>query len=242
MTSTERVHHQTIQHQTKENTAKQNPRRQNSLTSTQSTYIVAVHRAIQKYMMRHFAKASMTYFDPEDLASYATELIMAKLGTFMSKYPDPIAGAHAVARNAAWDHQRRVRVQRGEGARGERAVVGLQDRIRRGDEDSPTYEELLVSTYANPEDIVDRIDAEREIAEVLDEFTPVGLEGVLAIEIDGRTQGEIAKGNKVRRETVNRAIKQGQERARKKREANARKKQSQVNAARAAHARKRGKK
>lgn len=229
-----------IHQPTKENTAKQNPRRQNSLTSTQSTYIIAVHRAIQKYMMRHFAKASMTYFDPEDLASYATELIMAKLGSFMSKYPDPIAAAHAVARNAAWDHRRRIKVQRGEGARGERAVVGLQDRVRRGDEDSPTYEDLLVSTYANPEDVVDRIDAEREIAEVSGDFTAIGLEGVIATEIDGRTQGDFAKDKKVRRETVNRAIKQGRERARKKREANARKKQGQVAAARAVHARKKG--
>lgn len=231
---------QTVHQRTKENTAKQNPHRQKSLTRAESTYIVSVQRALQKYMIRHFAKASMTYFDPEDLASYATEKVVAQLGKYMLKYPDPIAAAHAVAANSAWDHLRRVRAQRGEGARGERTVIGLQGRVRPGDEDSPTWEDLLASTYERPEDVVDRIDAQREIAEVLGEFTSVGLDGAIANEIEGRTQSDVANDHKVARETVNRAIKQGQHRARTKRAVIASKKQRQVKAARAKHAQKKG--
>ena len=224
----------------KENTAKQNPRRQKSLTRAESTYIIDVQRALQKYMNRHFTKKSMLYFDPYDLASYATEKVMTQLGKYMQKYPDPVAAAHAVAANAATDHLRRMRVQRGEGARGERAVIGLQGRVRPGDEDSPTWEEMLVSTYESPEDVVDRIDAEREIAGVIDEFSPVGRDGAVVKEFDGRTQGDVAKQHGVARETVNRTIKNDQKRARAKRTEIARIKESQVKLARAKYAKKKG--
>lgn len=226
--------------QPKEKPAKQNPRRQKSLTRAESTYIIAVQRALQKYMNRHFAKASMTYFEPQDLASFATEKVMKSLDKYMQKYPDPIAAAHAVAANSAWDHLRRIRAQRGEGARGERAIIGLQGRVRPGDEDSPTWEDLLVSTFEHPDDVVDRIDAQREIAEVLDVFTPVGLDGAIATELHGRTQGAVAKDHKVARETVNRNIKTDQRRARTKRAAIAAKKHSAVKASRAKHARTKG--
>jgi hypothetical protein len=225
---------------TKENTAKQNPRRQKSLTRAESTYIVTVQRALQKYMNRHFAKASMTYFEPQDLASFATEKVMASLDKYMQKYPDPIAAAHAVAANSAWDHLRRVRAQRGEGARGERAVIGLQSRVRPGDEDSLTWEDMLVGDFEHPEDVVDRIDAQRDIAGVVDEFTSVGLDGAIATELQGRTQAAVAKDHKVARETVNRAIKQDQRRARAKRAAIAAKKHRAVKASRAKHAHTKG--
>lgn len=215
----------------KETTANIPPRRA-SLTSAQQQYIVAVQRAIQKYMRRHYSKASMTYYEPSDLISFAIEKVIRNLPTCMQRYPDPVQAAHAVARNAAKDHARRIRVQRGEGARGERTVVGLQAPVNRGDEDSPTWEDMLRSTFEHPESVVERIDVEREVARVIADFSAVGLDGALAGERGNRTQGEIAAHHGVRRETVNRVIKSDQQRARAKRAANERLKQRAVEAAR----------
>lgn len=221
--------------QSQETTAKNNSRRQEKLTIAQDRYVVAVQRALLKFMLRHFAKASMTYYDPYDLASFAVEKVLKNLSSYMERYPDPVAAAHAVARNAAWDYARRIRAQRGEGAKGERPVLGLQAPVTRGDEDSPTWEDMLESTFDQPEDVAARIDMEREIDEALGEFSPVGLDGALAGEIDSRTQGDVAKQHGVRRETVNRATKNGRKRASARRAAAARDKERAVAAARRKH-------
>lgn len=138
--------------------------------------------------------------EADDVAAEVAAKFLADPAKFMAKFPTPEVFAWAVTKNTRLDYERRQRVQRGEGAEGERTVGYL------GDHDHVGTEEANGTRFStNPAD--EAVSAAR-VAEIF-ECIPDAVDRELAwrVLVDGDRITEIAKDWGVHHSTVSRQFK-----------------------------------
>ena len=138
--------------------------------------------------------------EADDIAAEVAAKFLADPAKFMAKFPTPEVFAWAVTKNTRLDYERRQRVQRGEGAEGERTVGYL------GDHDHVGTEEANGTRFStNPAD--EAVSAAR-VAEIF-ECIPDAVDRELAwrVLVDGDRITEIAQDWGVHHSTVSRQFK-----------------------------------
>lgn len=165
---------------------------------------------------KYRSRAQALGLSPQDLAAFAIKRVITHTDDYLDKSPQHVANARA--ENAFNDLCRRVRADRGEGARGTRVVdndyplnpkdPGSGTLIGSIPEASDPYEELMRRDYYSQ--MLDKI--RRLITD------HIAWQGFLMTVIDGLTQAEAAKQLGVSRETLNRALGKAREIAMKYRE------------------------
>jgi RNA polymerase sigma factor (sigma-70 family) len=88
-------------------------------------YIAEVHRLM---LRRLIGSRLLGPEDSWDAAQSASLKLWARVAQIRESYPEPAMYASAVTRSAAEDHRRRMRAQRGEGARVRRNTAGQAER------------------------------------------------------------------------------------------------------------------
>lgn len=140
--------------------------------------------------------------DAEDAAAAAVLRLVPKVTDIAAAYPSAQAYAGAVVRNAAEDHRRSQRAQRGEGARlVTNVTVGQQ---RRTTKRTVVRYDTEFEKYAHPADVADEVTTSVDVQAVLSHLTPTHRWLVQAIAIDGYTVREAARALGISREHASR--------------------------------------
>jgi RNA polymerase sigma factor (sigma-70 family) len=182
-----------------------------------AAYIAAVHRTARDVLVRIHR-----VWDADDIASEIALALAADATLVMTAYPDPAVFARVRAGHAAIEHQRRQRVQRGEGARVFRHADGTvhPGRTVVSGNVAPTEggDEWLV-TYVDPADLLDERLADQLLvsallADALDGLAVCEREELFLIDGLGWTVQEVAEMRGQRRETVSRRVNAARRQAR----------------------------
>jgi RNA polymerase sigma factor (sigma-70 family) len=122
-------------------------------------YVVAFRHGL---MQRFGAVKRCCGHDVEDVVSYATVELLARINQVITRYPDPVEYAGLRFRDVARDYGRRQSAQRGEGARRTRAVGSL-DVVARP---------KVANQLGGSDSIVQVLDDRRRVALVMEALTP----------------------------------------------------------------------
>lgn len=196
------------------------PRRNDLAAADHTTaWIDALMRAVIR------AVAGRRAADADDIGAAAVTQFLgndaAVRAAIIARYPDAVVYGRIIARHAMVDHDRRQRVQRGEGARIFRDASGLTRPGRvatsgdaTGADGAPSvFDRTADNGPAVEEHVVDQLDALTQLAGLLHDFTDGDRDLLLRIDGHGQPIIDVAAAMGIRRETLSRRLSRLRQRA-----------------------------
>jgi RNA polymerase sigma factor (sigma-70 family) len=172
--------------------------------TSRDTYVTAYHAELSRILSN---RRTVNGHDVDDVISFAVLRLLKKYDSIVAKNPDPIVFARRSIRNLGHDFHRREAVQRGEGARNERAIGSL---------------DVGVTTDASGGVVpdfsagyVDDIERMQQIEKISAALTPEQMRLLTLVDGHDMTVSEVAKIVGLRRETVSRKVSKARTHARK---------------------------
>jgi len=175
------------------------------LTVEQQRFVEATYQALLKIYSRKFANANVYDLQAADVAGFAIEKVLMNVEKYLKRGRTPLHTANAIAENAFLDMLRRQRVQRGQGARNTRTVLGDVP-ISSEEPDLGTILENLPGEVIDPEAWIEEDHRKKVIADVQELMSELAFNGFVLTAVHGLTQDAAAAALGVSRCHLNREM------------------------------------
>ena len=172
--------------------------------TSRDAYVTAYHAELTRIFS---TRRTVNGHDVDDVISFAVLRLLKKYDSVVAKNPDPIVFARRSIRNLGHDYHRRQAVQRGEGARNERAIGSL-DFGAAADSIGGVVPDFSAG-------YVDEVERMQRIEKISAALTPEQMRLLTLVDGHDMTVSEVAKIVGLRRETVSRKVSKARPYARK---------------------------
>jgi RNA polymerase sigma factor (sigma-70 family) len=153
--------------------------------------------AFRDGLLRRFGGAQRRWgLEVDDIVSYATLELLARLPQVIVRHPDPLVYAAIRFRDVAHDYGRRQAAQRGEGARRTRVVASLD----------PAHHPERVHAQYSDDALAQGVDDRRRVSTVMSALSARERQVLTMCCAEDLTAEEVARRLGCARETVSRAL------------------------------------